>query len=46
MIMGEKKCKQIPRKVSKAAKDLSTSNNKKTKRQAGETLAEHKQRYH
>lgn len=46
MIMGEKKCKQIPRKVSKAAKDLSTSINKKTKRQAGETLAEHKQRYH
>jgi hypothetical protein len=46
MIMGEKKCKQIPRKVKKAAKDLSKKKKKKTKRQAGETLAEHKQRYH
>ena len=46
MIMGEKNCKKIPHKVSEAGKNLATSNNKKTKSQAGATLAEHKQRYH
>lgn len=44
--MGEKNCKKIPHKVSKAGKDLANSNSKKTKREAGATLAEHKQRYH
>ncbi|MEK4153283.1 MULTISPECIES: hypothetical protein [Lactobacillales] len=44
--MGEKNCKKIPRKVSEAGKDLATSNNKKTKSQAGAILSDHKQRYH
>lgn len=44
--MGEKNCKKIPHKVSKAGKDLANSNNKKTKSQAGSILSDHKQRYH
>jgi len=44
--MGEKGCKRISRKVSKAGKDLATSNNKKMKSQAGSILSNHQHRYH
>lgn len=44
--MGKKNCKKISHKVSEAGKNLATSNNKKTKTQAGSILSDHKQRYH
>jgi hypothetical protein len=39
------KCK-VTKKVSKAGKDLGTSNNSKVKSAAGKTLQEHKAKQH